>query len=99
MEALLRRSLGVPPSAQIRNTDVKPAPPIAQDDLPTAEEAAERPDLGEVPGSVGFEFGANGPEFMDWSDFKSRSEGKSSRERSQEQLEDVVEEALSHDEL
>ena len=36
---------------------------------------------------------------MDWSELRSRSEGLGSGASSQEQLEDVVEEALSHDEL
>jgi hypothetical protein len=53
----------------------------------------EMENLG-VPGGIGFEFGENGPEFMDWSQLKARAEEKGERE-----LDDVVEEALSHDEL
>jgi heat shock protein beta len=93
VEALLRRSLGVSPSAQTRTNTVKPAPPVAREDLPDPDEAMEMENLG-APGGVGFEFGENGPEFMDWSELKARAEEKDERE-----LDDVVEEALSHDEL
>ena len=52
--------------------------------------------MDEAPGGVGVEFGENGPEFMDWSELKSRAEGDGS---GREQLDDIAEEALSHDEL
>lgn len=52
--------------------------------------------MGDAPGGIGFEFGENGPQFMDWSELKSRVDVDGS---DGEQLDDIVEEALSHDEL
>lgn len=78
---------------------MKPAPPIAQDTLPDAEEAAAATaGMGDTPGSVGFQMGADGPKFMDWQDLKSKV-GAEKPVGEQEQLEYLVEEALSHDEL
>lgn len=96
MESLLRRSLGVSQAAKTRTDGIKPAPPVAQSPLPGPEEAAERGHMGDTPGGIGFEFGADGPEFMDWSELKSRGDHDGSN---REQLDDIVEEALSHDEL
>lgn len=96
VESLLRRSLGVSQAAKTRTDGIKPAPPVAQSPLPDAEEAAERGNMGDAPGGIGFEFGENGPQFMDWSELKSRVDVDGS---DGEQLDDIVEEALSHDEL
>ncbi|KAJ9108865.1 hypothetical protein QFC21_000185 [Naganishia friedmannii] len=98
VESLLRRSLGVSQNAKTRIDGVKPAPPVAQDTLPDAEEAAAAtPGMGDIPGGVGFEMGADGPQFMDWQDLKSKV-GTEKLLEDQEQSEDLVE-ALSHDEL
>ncbi|KAJ9107872.1 hypothetical protein QFC19_002778 [Naganishia cerealis] len=97
VESLLRRSLGVSQNARPRTDGIRPAPPIAQDPLPDPEAAATA-GMGDVPGGVGFEMGSDGPQFMDWQEMKQKvSSGNTAGD--QERLEDIVEEALAHDEL